>query len=215
MTSQTYDPASEESSSDRVSASERRKRPVSGRRRSRLSMALAIGALALLASLTVGPAAPGAPERTSAGTVIFIHDQEPPSLRGNWIDNNLLATGLVTNNIWYGGQIYDNRARLQPRLLAGQAEAGQDEPPDGHVRVQAVRRLERREARHLRGLEGDLAGVREPPVQRRDARGIRGRQVGHVRWQVRDDRLQPGRMRPGRRWCRAASTLRTSSAART
>ena len=83
----------------------------------RRSIALSIWALAIAASLVVGPAAPAALERTSAGTVVFIHDQEPPSLRGGWLDNNLLATGLVTNNIWYGGQIYDNAARLQPRLF--------------------------------------------------------------------------------------------------
>ena len=73
--------------------------------------------LALVGCLAVGPAAPASPQRVSAGTVVFVHDQEPPSLRGNWIDNNLLATGLVTNNIWHGGQIYDDRAVLQPRLF--------------------------------------------------------------------------------------------------
>jgi peptide/nickel transport system substrate-binding protein len=83
----------------------------------RRSIALSVGALAIVGSLVVGPAAPAGPERTSAGTVVFIHDQEPPSLRGGWLDNNLLATGLVTNNIWYGGQIYDSAARLQPRLF--------------------------------------------------------------------------------------------------
>ena len=74
-------------------------------------------ALAIVGSLVVGPAATAEPERMSAGTVVFVHEQEPPSLRGNWLDNNLLATGLVTNNIWYGGQIYDGAARLQPRLF--------------------------------------------------------------------------------------------------
>jgi peptide/nickel transport system substrate-binding protein len=72
-----------------------------------------------MASLALGPAAPSAPEHASAGTVVFIHEQEPPTLRGGWIDNSLLATGLVTNNIWYGGQIYDDRARLEPRLFEG------------------------------------------------------------------------------------------------
>jgi peptide/nickel transport system substrate-binding protein len=86
-------------------------------RRSRL---LLVGAaLAIAVSLVLGPAATAVPERMSAGTVVFIHDQEPPSLRGGWIDNNLLTTGLVTNNIWYGGQIYDDNAKLQPRLFAG------------------------------------------------------------------------------------------------
>src|SRR5687767_8409818 len=76
-------------------------------------------ALALLATLVVAPAAPAEPERTTAGTVVFIHEQEPPSLRGGWVDNNLFATGLITNNIWHGGQIYDSKATLQPRLFEG------------------------------------------------------------------------------------------------
>ena len=83
----------------------------------RRSLALSVLALAAAASLVLGSSAPAVPERMSAGTVVIIHEQEPPSLRGGWIDNNLLATGLVTNNIWYGGQIYDNKARLQPRLF--------------------------------------------------------------------------------------------------
>jgi peptide/nickel transport system substrate-binding protein len=81
------------------------------------SIALSIWALAIAGILIVGPAATAGPEHTFAGTVVFIHEQEPPSLRGGWIDNNLLATGLVTNNIWYGGQIYDDTATLQPRLF--------------------------------------------------------------------------------------------------
>lgn len=80
-------------------------------------VALATGA-ALVATLALGPGASSAPERASAGTVVFIHEQEPPTLRGGWVDNSLLATGLITNNIWYGGQIYDDTARLAPRLFA-------------------------------------------------------------------------------------------------
>jgi peptide/nickel transport system substrate-binding protein len=88
------------------------------RRRSIPRFVFAAAALSLtLGCLVLGPAAPAAPERTSAGTVVFIHEQEPPTLRGGWIDNNLLATGLITNNIWYGGQIYDNTATLRPRLF--------------------------------------------------------------------------------------------------
>ena len=78
---------------------------------------LSIISAAIVASLVLGPAAPASPEGMSAGTVIFIHEQEPPSLRGGWVDNNLLATGLVTNNIWYGGQIYNKAAVFEPRLL--------------------------------------------------------------------------------------------------
>lgn len=74
------------------------------------SFLLLAGAAAIVASLVVGPAATAGPERASAGTVVFIHDQEPPSLRPNWVDNTLYATSLVTNNIFLGGMIRDNNA---------------------------------------------------------------------------------------------------------
>jgi peptide/nickel transport system substrate-binding protein len=75
--------------------------------------------LAIVATLAVVPTAPAEPEGATAGTVVFIHEQEPPSLRGGWVDNNLGATGLITNNIWHGGQIYDSKATLLPRLFEG------------------------------------------------------------------------------------------------
>ena len=86
------------------------------RKRSPLLLA---GAAAILASLVVGPAATAGPERAQAGTVVFIHDQEPPSLRGSWVDNQLYATSLVINNIWYGGQIRDANANWVTRLFTG------------------------------------------------------------------------------------------------
>jgi peptide/nickel transport system substrate-binding protein len=99
------------------------------RRRSIPLFVFAAAALSLtLGSLVLGPAAPAAPERTSAGTVVFIHEQEPPTLRGGWIDNNLLATGLITNNIWYGGQIYDNTATLRPRLFVSKPKLVNKKP---------------------------------------------------------------------------------------
>src|SRR3990170_4105046 len=82
------------------------------------SILLLAGALAITASLVVGPAATAGPERTSAGTVVFIHDQEPPNLQSGWVGNNLYATSLVLNNIWYGGQIRDATGALVPRLFA-------------------------------------------------------------------------------------------------
>jgi hypothetical protein len=81
------------------------------------SILLVGGVLALLASLVVGPAATAGPERASAGTVVIIHDQEPPTLRGAWEDNNLLATSLVAQNILQGGMIYNNKAHLIEKLL--------------------------------------------------------------------------------------------------
>ena len=84
--------------------------------------------LALVVAAVVASPAPGTPARASAGTVVFIHEQEPPSLRGAWVDNSLLATGLVTNNIWYGGQIYDNTAKLRPRLFVAKPKLAKRSP---------------------------------------------------------------------------------------
>jgi peptide/nickel transport system substrate-binding protein len=83
------------------------------------SLLLLAGAVAIVASLVVGPAATAGPEKASAGTVVFIHDQEPPSLRPSWTDNSLYATSLVMNNIFYGGQIRDDKAAWVTRLFTG------------------------------------------------------------------------------------------------
>ena len=64
----------------------------------------------------MGPATAGS-ERASAGTVVIVHDQEPPTLRNDWEDNNLTATALVVNNIFSNGAVYNANAVLTPRLL--------------------------------------------------------------------------------------------------
>ena len=92
------------------------------------SIALGIVALTLVGGVVVAPAAPGGHASSAAGTVVFIHEQEPPTLRGGWVDNNLLATGLVTNNIWYGGQIYDSTATLRPRLFVAKPKIVRTRP---------------------------------------------------------------------------------------
>ena len=75
-----------------------------------------LAGLVLVASLIVGPGATASPAKTTAGTVVFIHDQEPPNLQGPWVGNNLYATSLVLNNIWYGCQIRNAAAAFVPRL---------------------------------------------------------------------------------------------------
>jgi peptide/nickel transport system substrate-binding protein len=47
---------------------------------------------------------------------VFIHDQEPPNLQGGWVGNNLYATSLVLNNIWYGCQVRNAKADFVPAL---------------------------------------------------------------------------------------------------
>jgi peptide/nickel transport system substrate-binding protein len=82
------------------------------------SLLLLAGAAAILASLVVGPAATAGPEKVSAGTVVFIHDQEPPNLRPDWVDNSLYATSLVDNNIFLGGMIRDDKSNWVLRNFA-------------------------------------------------------------------------------------------------
>ncbi len=81
------------------------------------SLALIVGALAAAATLVLGPAATAGSEAPSAGTVVFIHEQEPPNLQGAWVGNNLYATFMVLNNIFYGGQILDDKANYRLGLF--------------------------------------------------------------------------------------------------
>ena len=85
------------------------------------SLLALVGVLAIAASLVIGPGAsaqPAAPAKATTGTVVFIHDQEPPNLQGPWVGNNLYATSLVLNNIWYGCQIRNASGDFVPRLCA-------------------------------------------------------------------------------------------------
>ena len=75
-----------------------------------------LAGLVLVASLIIGPGATASPQKATAGTVVFIHDQEPPNLQGPWVGNNLYATSLVLNNIWYGCQIRNDKADFVPAL---------------------------------------------------------------------------------------------------
>ncbi len=82
------------------------------------SLLALVGVLALVASLLIGPGAsaqPAKPAKAAAGTVVFVHDQEPPNLQGPWVGNNLYATSLVLNNIWYGCQIRNDKGDFVPR----------------------------------------------------------------------------------------------------
>jgi peptide/nickel transport system substrate-binding protein len=88
-----------------------------------------VGAIAVVASLIIGPAATAGSERAAqAGTVVFIHDQEPPNLQGPWVGNNLYATSLVINNIFYAGQIYNDKGNLVPALFTGKPTITKRQP---------------------------------------------------------------------------------------
>jgi glutathione transport system substrate-binding protein len=83
------------------------------------SILLLAGALAIAASLMIGPAATAGPEVQSAGTVVFVHDQEPPNLNNDLVGNGLYATSLVMNRVLESGAAYNNKAQLKPILLSG------------------------------------------------------------------------------------------------
>jgi peptide/nickel transport system substrate-binding protein len=89
------------------------------------SLLALVGVLAIVASLLIGPGAsaqPAKPAKAAAGTVVFVHDQEPPNLQGPWVGNNLYATSLVLNNIWYGCQIRNDKGDFVPRLCTAKPQ---------------------------------------------------------------------------------------------
>jgi peptide/nickel transport system substrate-binding protein len=86
------------------------------------------GAMALVASLIVGPAANAKPERQSAGTIVIGHDQEPVTLNNFITEGNAYTTSLVTNTILAGGAIYNEKATLVPYLFAGQPKIVKNDP---------------------------------------------------------------------------------------
>jgi peptide/nickel transport system substrate-binding protein len=87
-----------------------------------------LAGLVLVASLVIGPGATASPQKASACTVVFIHDQEPPNLQGPWVGNNLYATSLVLNNIWYGCQIRNASASFVPRLCVARPKLVKKNP---------------------------------------------------------------------------------------
>ena len=87
-----------------------------------------LAGLALVASLVIGPGATASPQKATAGTVVYIHDQEPPNLQSGWVGNNLAATSLVLNNIWYGCQIRNDKADYVPRLCVAKPKLVKKNP---------------------------------------------------------------------------------------
>jgi len=85
-------------------------------------------AVAAALTLVVEPAATAGSERAAAGTVVFIHDQEPPNLNQGFVGNGLYTTSLVVNNIWLGGQIRDANAKWVLRNFAGKPKLVKQNP---------------------------------------------------------------------------------------
>jgi len=83
------------------------------------SMLLLTGAVALVASLIVGPAATAKSERQAAGTVIIGHDQEPVTLNFYITEGNAYTTSLAMNPVLASASVYNQNAKLVPFLVAG------------------------------------------------------------------------------------------------
>jgi ABC-type transport system substrate-binding protein len=84
---------------------------------SKRSFLLFAGALAIVASLIVGPAATAGPEKASAGTVVIIHDQEPGILNNFLASGNGYTVALVMNPIIASSLIYNDKVKLVPYLV--------------------------------------------------------------------------------------------------
>jgi peptide/nickel transport system substrate-binding protein len=83
------------------------------------SILLVAGALALVASLVIGPAATAKPEQQSAGTVVIGADQEPAILNIYLTAGNSYTTAVAINPVLAGGMIYNQKAVLVPYLFDG------------------------------------------------------------------------------------------------
>ena len=92
------------------------------------SILLLGGAVAIIASLVIGPAATAGPERASAGTAVIIHDQEPGILNPFLSEGNGYTVALVMNKILNAGLIYINKVQVTPELLSARPKILKKEP---------------------------------------------------------------------------------------
>jgi len=83
------------------------------------SILLLTSALAILASLVVGPAATAESEQRSGGTVAIGADQEPVTLNFYLTEGNSYTTALAISPVLAPGMLYDQNARLVPFLFDG------------------------------------------------------------------------------------------------
>ena len=81
------------------------------------SILLVAGAVALVASLIIGPAATAKSERQAAGTVIIGHDQEPVTLNFFITEGNAYTTSLAMNPVLASASVYNQNAKLIPFLV--------------------------------------------------------------------------------------------------
>jgi peptide/nickel transport system substrate-binding protein len=92
------------------------------------SILLAAGALALVASLMIGPTASAKSSRSSAGTVVVGEDQEPDILNPYLTAGNSQTTADTMNLVLAGGTIFNQSAALTPYLLTANPKLLKTDP---------------------------------------------------------------------------------------
>jgi peptide/nickel transport system substrate-binding protein len=85
------------------------------------------GAIALVASLVIGPAAT-ADSQQAGGTVIIGHDQEPVTLNFYITEGNAYTTSLAMNPVLASASYYNQKAQLVPYLHAGKPKITKANP---------------------------------------------------------------------------------------
>jgi peptide/nickel transport system substrate-binding protein len=91
-------------------------------------MLLTAGAVALIASLVIGPSATAKPARSTAGTVVVGEDQEPDILNPYLTAGNSQTTADALNLVLAGGGIFNQKAALVPYLLTANAKILKNNP---------------------------------------------------------------------------------------
>ncbi len=92
------------------------------------SILLLTGAVVLVASLIIGPAATAKPARPFAGTVVVGEDQEPDILNNYLTAGNSQTTADTMNLVLAGGTIFNQKAALTPYLLTGLPKLLKNDP---------------------------------------------------------------------------------------
>jgi peptide/nickel transport system substrate-binding protein len=91
------------------------------------SLFFVTGAIALVASLVIGPAAT-ADSQQAGGTVIIGHDQEPVTLNFYITEGNAYTTSLAVNPVLASASVYNQKAQLIPYLVTGKPRIVKSNP---------------------------------------------------------------------------------------
>ena len=95
---------------------------------SKRSLMVAAGVFAAIVTLTLGPAAAAKSDGAAAGTVVFVHDQEP-GIVNPWLSTgNGYVNSLTFGPVLASGSIYNQKAQLVPYLFEANPKLLKEEP---------------------------------------------------------------------------------------